>query len=148
MPTITKKPNNVESKINNATYDFDGYQRILSDTGVSIDQLTKTVLFRKKPDFEDYLPILPSHPPQRHAVRIVTYALQVGLDQPHVKLRHLKKILAYNNYAFPGSSLGSILVDFRRSGFALAAPVNQHRNRPVSLTEEGLEMTRKYLRKA
>ena len=146
MPIIVNKQGEVELKDELAIdndLDFDGYKRILVDTGVSIEQLQKTVTFQIKPDFEDYVPILPSHPAQRQAVRLVTYALQVGLEQPHVELRQLKKILALNNYAFPIGSLGSILVDFRRSGFVSAYSAKQRRNRPLGLTENGLEIATK-----
>jgi len=148
MPVIIKKRNKKEpfdADLNNT--DFEGYTKILHDTGVSIEQLSKTIFFQKHPEFEGHIPMLPTHPPQRQAVRLVTYALQVGLEQPQIRLRHLKKILALNSYSFPGSSLGSILVDFRRSGFASADSVDQHRNRPLFLTETGLEMARNYIRK-
>jgi len=148
MPVIIKKRNNKKpfaATLNNA--EFEGYTRILHDTGVPIEQLSKTVLFEKHPEFENHIPMLPTHPPQRQAVRLVTYALQVGLEQPQIRLRHLKKILALNSYSFPGSTLGSILVDFRRSGFASADSADQHRNRPLFLTETGLEMARNYIRR-
>jgi len=92
--------------------------------------------------------MLPSHPPQRQAVRLITYALQVGLEQSYVNIHNLKKILALNNYVFPGSSLGSILVDFRRSGFVEAAKGKQRRNRQLKLTDNGLEMVRRLIRRA
>ena len=149
MPIIIKKRNNDEpfNADLNSDAEFEGYTKILRDTGVSIEKLTKTIIFQKNPEFENYIPMLPSHPPQRQAVRLVTYALQVGLEQPQIRLRQLKKILELNHYSFPGSALGSILVDFRRSGFASADSANQHRNRPLSLTETGLEMARNYIRK-
>jgi hypothetical protein len=127
--------------------DFEGYKRILVDTGVSFEQLQKTLIFQRKPDFEDYVPMLPAHPPQRQAVRLVTYAMQVGLEHPQVNLRLLKKVLSVNNYPFSGSALGSILVDFRRSGFVEAAKGEQRRNRPLNLTESGLEMVRRLIRR-
>jgi len=92
MPVIIKKRNKKEpfdADLNNT--DFEGYTKILHDTGVSIEQLSKTIFFQKHPEFEGHIPMLPTHPPQRQAVRLVTYALQVGLEQPQIRLRHLKK---------------------------------------------------------
>ena len=147
MPVIIKKRSSNEPYNSILNTEFDGYTKILRDTGVSIEQLTKNILFQKHPEFQDHIPMLPLHPPQRQAVRLVTYALQVGLEQPQIRLRQLKKILALNSYSFPGSALGSILVDFRRSDFASADSADQHRNRPLFLTETGLEITRKDLQR-
>ncbi len=150
IPIIINKHDEVEPKEEEVIYNnfgFEGYKRIQADSGVSIGQLQKSIVFHLKPAFDNYVPMLPSHPAQRQAVRLVAYALQIGLEQPHINLHLLKKILAANNYAFPGGSLGSILVDFRRSGFVSAVSDNQRRNRPLCLTENGLEMVRRFIRR-
>ena len=129
--------------------DFEGYQRICVDTGVSVEQLQKVLTFQKRPDSEDWVPILTAHPAQRDAIRIVAYALQVGLQQAQIDLAVFKRILSeFNKYPLPDNSLGSILVDFRRSGFVVSSSAVQHRNRPFSLTEEGLMLVRDFIREA
>ena len=124
--------------------DFEGYQRICVDTGVSVEQLQKVLTFQKRPDSEDWVPILTVHPAQRDA-NDSRLCSQVGLAQEQIDLAVFKRILSeFNNYPLPDNSLGSILVDFRRSGFVVSSSAVQHRNRPFSLTEEGLMLVRNF----
>ena len=128
--------------------DFEGYKRIATDTGVSTAQIQKVLTFEKRPDFPDFVPMLVSHPKDRDAVRLAAYALQVGLQKNPIEWTEFKKILCgANNYQFPGNTLGSIFVDFRKSNF-VSASTAQGRNKPFCLTKEGLDLTRELIRKA
>jgi hypothetical protein len=120
----------------------DEYDRISKDAKISKEEILKFIKFEKRDDFEGIIPILPKHPESRDAVRLVSYALQVGLQQTPIEVSYLKRLLkGPNGYPLPGNELGLILADFR-TGDVLIASQTQGRNKPFSLSTKGLDQAR------
>jgi hypothetical protein len=130
-----------------AALDVDEYVRISNDAKISKEEVVKIIRFEKREGFQDFVPFLPTHPDlDRDAVRLVTYAQQVGLQRTPIELSYLKKLLkGPNGYPLPGRALGLILEDFRRENVVIASQT-QGRNKPFSLSEKGLKQARELLR--
>jgi hypothetical protein len=134
------------STVSNA--ELEGYKRIAVDAGVTTDQVQKVIIFEKRPEFPDLVPMMVSHPKDRDAVKLAAYAMQVGLQKNLIELATFKKILCGpNNYQFPGGTLGGILKDFRKCNY-VSASATQGRYKPFNLTKEGLDLARDLIRKA
>jgi hypothetical protein len=128
--------------------DSPAYERISKDAKISEEQVKKAISFEKRDGFEGLVPILPEHPETRDAIRLIIYALQVGIQKTPVEISYLKDVLMkVNGYPLPGSELGWALQDFRKTNTTITSQT-QGRNMPVTLSTKGLDIAREYLKKA
>jgi len=153
MPSLPPSPTYVETGgqkghalvIPATTAEGDYYDRISTDSGVKKEEVIKLIDFRTVTDFPEPVPFLPHHPDTRDAVRLVSYALQVGLQKKQIEVSGLKKVLLQIGYQLPGRELGNILDDFRTGDVIIASRVRV-RNKPFSLSKKGLEQARELLK--
>ncbi|MEM3581106.1 MAG: hypothetical protein QXH40_07230 [Candidatus Bathyarchaeia archaeon] len=126
----------------------DEYDRIAKDANVAKEDVVKVIKFEKSQDFPDLVPFLPMHPNTTDAVRLVCYAIQVGLQKTPIEVSYLKKILkGPNGYPLPGRELGLILANFRRNDVIIASQT-KGKYKPFTLSTKGIEQTRELLKKA
>ena len=125
----------------------DEYSRISKDANIPIEKVSKVIQFVKRNGFQEVIPFLPEHPDSRDAVRLVCYALQVGLQKTPIEVSYLKKILkGPNGYPLPSRELGLILKGFRRDRVIIASQT-QKRNKPFTLSKKGIDQARTLLLK-
>lgn len=124
------------------------YDRIVRESKISKEEIVKIIEFRRDTKYETPAPFLPKHPTEiEDAVLLVSYALQVGFQQTSVDVSYLKKLLRDpNGYQLPSRTLGRILDNLRRKNWLLASQAKKGRNKPFTLSEDGLEEARKLLK--
>jgi len=121
------------------------YDRIAKDVGTSVEKVKQVIKLEERKGFPDLVPVLPTHPDVRHAVRLVGYAIQVGEQKSPIEVSYLKDMLKkVNGYPLAGREFGLILQDFRKSD-AIIASKTQERNMPITFSTKGLEEARKIL---
>jgi hypothetical protein len=122
------------------------YKRIANDAKTPVENVPKTIEFKKIKEFSELVPFLPKHPVNRDAVVLVSYALQVGLQKTQIEVSYLKKLLkGPNGYPLPGNEYGVILKDFRNYNLIIASQTVD-RNKPFTLSKKGLNRARKLLK--
>jgi hypothetical protein len=127
----------------------DEYDRIAKDANIPTkkEDVIKVIKFEKRQDFPDIVPFLPTHPNTPDAVRLVCYAIQVGLQKTPIEVSHLKKILkGPNGYPLPGRELGLILANFRRDDVIIASQT-KGKYKPFTLSTKGIKQARELLKK-
>ncbi len=121
------------------------YDRIMKDADATKEQVLRLVKFEKRKDFSEMIPCLPSHPPTRDAVVLISYALQLGLRKTQIEVTDLKKIMREDGYPLLGHELGSILADFRRDNVTITSQT-KGLYKPFSLGTKGLNRARMLLK--
>jgi len=141
-------PQTVVSEEKPVLTEGDEYDRIAKDAGVSKEDVIKVIKFEKREDFPELVPFLPMHPNTPDAVRLVCYAIQVGLQKTPIEVSYLKKILkGPNGYPLPGRELGIILANFRRDDVIIASQTNG-KYKPFTLSTKGIKQARELLKEA
>lgn len=123
------------------------YDRIGRDSGIPKEQIVKVIEFKTAPKYDTLVPFLPKHPKEDEAALLVSYAFQVGLQQGTVDVSFLKRVLKDpNGYLLPSRGLGDILKQLRRKNYLIASQAKKGRNKPFTLSEDGLTAARKLLK--
>jgi hypothetical protein len=124
------------------------FSRIALDSKVAIEQISKIIELRKDAKYQTPAPFLPKHPKEEEAALLVSYVLQVELQQTPIDVSYLKDLLQDpNGYQLPGRAFGLLLQDMRDTKhWILASQAKKGRNKPFSLSEQGLEEARNLLK--
>src|SRR3989339_1983577 len=124
---------------------MDIYDRIAKDAGITIEKVIEVIKLEERKGFPSLVPVLPTHPNVRDAVRLVGYSIQVGEQKSPIEVSYLKDILKkVNGYPLAGSEFGLILQDFRRAD-AIIVSKTQERNMPITFSKKGLDDARAVL---
>ena len=79
-------------------------------------------------------------------VSLVTYAFQIGLLTDTMDVSLLKKVMKDpNGYLLPSHGLGEILKKLRRKKYLIASQARA-RNKPFTLSDDGLKAARELLK--
>lgn len=124
------------------------FDRIVLDSKVPKEQIAKIIELRKDTKYKTPVPFLPKHPKEEEAALLISYVLQVELQQTPIDVSYLKDLLQDpNGYQLPGRAFGLVLQDIRDyKHWILASQAKKGRNKPFSLSEDGLVEARRLLK--
>jgi hypothetical protein len=124
------------------------YERIARDLDTSKDLARKVIELRSDSKFNTLVPFLVKKPKDaEEAILLITYALQVGIQQKSIEPSYMKRLLrGPNGIPLPGREFGLALQALRGKHFVDASQAEKGRYKPFWLNDDGLKEARKQIK--
>lgn len=124
------------------------FDRIVLDSKLTKERIAKIIELKKIAKYKTLAPFLPKHPKMEEAALLISYVLQVELQQTPIEVSYLRDLLQDpNGYQLPGRAFGLVLQDIRDyKHWILASQAKKGRNKPFTLSEQGLEEAKRLLK--